>query len=505
MSKEDRTYIAIDLKSFFASVEAADRKLDPLAVNLVVADPSRTEKTICLAVSPALKAYGIPGRARLFEVVQKVKEVNAARLRAAGGSFTGRSFNAPELEDDKSLELDYIIAPPRMKLYLETSQKINSIYLKFIAPEDMLIYSVDEVFLDVTHYLSTYNMTAHELARHMIKEVLAATNITATAGIGSNMYLAKVAMDVTAKHIPADKDGVRIAELNEESYRKTLWNHRPLTDFWRVGPGTARKLMAHGMYTMGDVALCSVGDDKDYYNEDLLYKLFGVNAELLIDHAWGWEPCTVAEAKNYTPQSSSISSGQVLQEPYTAEKGRLVVREMADSVAMDLVEKNLVTDQVVLTIVYDIENLTDSERKKKYSGPVVKDHYGRQAPKPAHGSENLPRYTSSASTIADAAVRLYDRIVDGSMLVRRFYVVMEHVKNRDEALNAKKEYEQLTLFDDPEALEEAGKKEQKEYELQKAMLSVQKKYGKNAVLKGMNLEKGATAMERNAQIGGHRA
>ncbi len=507
MSKEDRTYIAIDLKSFFASVEAADRDLDPLTVNLVVADSSRTEKTICLAVSPALKAYGIPGRARLFEVVQKVKEVNAARLRAAGGAFSGRSFNAPELDADKTLELDYIVAPPRMKLYLDTSEKINSIYLKYVAPEDMLIYSVDEVFLDVTHYLDTYKMTAHELARRMIQDVLAETHITATAGIGTNMYLAKVAMDITAKHIPADKDGVRIAELNEESYRTSLWNHRPLTDFWRVGPGTAKKLKSHGMSTMGDVALCSTGDKGEYYNEDLLYKLFGVNAELLIDHAWGWEPCTIEDAKSYQPKSSSLSVGQVLQEAYTAEKGRLIAKEMADSLSQDLVAKELVTDQVVLTVIYDVDNLLDPARKKEYKGPIGKDYYGRLVPKPAHGSENLDGYTSSSSSITKAVELLYDRIVDNKLLVRKIYVVMEHIVDRDVKVEQESQYKQLSLTDITESEEKAEKeqKELKELELQKAMLGVQKKYGRNVILKGMNLEEGATARDRNKQIGGHKA
>lgn len=501
--------MAIDLKSFYASVEAVDRGYDPLSVNLVVADASRTEKTICLAVSPTLKAYGISGRARLFEVVQKVREINAVRLKAAGGSFSGKSVIAQEIDRDRTLELDYIAAPPRMKLYMDTSAKIYSIYLRYIAPEDMLVYSVDEVFLDVTEYLHTYGMTAHELTIKMIRDVLAETGITATAGIGTNMYLAKIAMDVTAKHMPADKDGVRIAELNEYTYRKTLWKHEPITDFWRVGPGTARRLYAHGMHNMFDVAKCSIGKEEDYYNEDLLYKIFGINAELLINHAWGWEPATIKSARSYRPANNSLSSGQVLKEPYSAEKGKLIVKEMTDLLVLDLVDKDLVTDQMVLTVVYDTENLTDPERRKRYKGPVVRDHYGREMPKYAHGTEHLEKQTSSTIMITDAVSRLYDRIINYDLLIRKVYVVADHVVRRSEMKSDEPEYRQLDLFTDNEELEKKKKedceKEEKELRLQKAVIAMQKKYGKNAVLKGMNLEEGAMTVERNSQIGGHKA
>ncbi len=508
MDDDGRIYAAIDLKSFYASVEAADRGLDPLGVNLVVADPTRTEKTICLAVSPSLKACGVSGRARLFEVVQKVKEVNNRRLREAGGSFRGKSFIDAELKTDRSLELDYIIASPRMQLYMDVSREIYSIYLKYVAPEDMFPYSVDEVFIDITHYLKTSGMNAREFTRTMIKDVLNTTGITATAGIGTNMYLAKIAMDITAKHMAADEDGVRIAWLDTLSYRKQLWTHRPLTDFWRVGRGTASKLSEYGINTMGDVALCSLGQDGDFYNEELLYRLFGINAELLIDHAWGKEPCTIAEIKAYRPAAKSVSQGQVLKEPYTAEKGKLIVREMADLLSLELTDKGLVTDKLVLTVIYDIENLEDPERRRNYKGPVEREHYGRLVPKHAHGTENLSHRTSSSRQIAEAAARLYDRIINYGLLIRKVYVAAENVLSFGEKEEEADKGKQLSVFDmlqDESERKAEEEKEAREFKLQKAVLAMQKKYGKNAVVKGMNLEEGAMTIERNSQIGGHKA
>lgn len=506
---KQKTYIACDLKSFYASVECRERGLDPMTTNLVVADVSRTEKTICLAVTPSLKAYGISGRARLFEVVQRVKEVNAQRQRLAPGRvFTGSSSDDTVLKASSELAVDYIAAPPRMALYMERSTQIYSIYLKYIAPEDLFAYSIDEVFMDVTNYLETYHLTARELAMKIILDVLETTGITATAGIGTNLYLAKVAMDIGAKHIPADKNGVRIAELDEMSYRRSLWTHRPLTDFWRVGKGYARKLEAHGMYTMGDVARCSAGGPKDYYNEALLYELFGVNAELLIDHSWGWEPATIADIKAYQPESSSIGSGQVLQCPYTFDKARLVIKEMADMLALELVDKGLVTDQIVLTVGYDIDNLKDANLRRSYHGEVTTDRYGRKIPKHAHGTENMGEYTSSTRKIIAAALALYDRIMDRNLLIRRMYLVANRVVG--EADTPKLEtVQQLDLFTDY-AAEQAKQEAEaaqlaKEKSIQKAMLSIKKKYGKNAILKGMNLEDGATARDRNGRIGGHKA
>lgn len=501
-----RTYIAIDLKSFYASVECVERGLNPLTTNLVVADKSRTEKTICLAVSPPLKAHGISGRARLFEVVQRVKEVNALRRRQAPGhKFTGKSAQAEELRESPELELDYIVAPPRMAYYLEYSTKIYQIYLKYVAPEDIHVYSIDEVFMDVTHYLKTYQKTPRQLAQQMIQDVLENTGITATAGIGTNMYLCKIAMDILAKHIIPDENGVRIASLDEISYRKLLWSHQPITDFWRVGAGYAKKLAAEGLYTMGDIARCSLGKGTDYYNEDLLYKMFGVNAELLIDHAWGYEPCTIAQVKAYKPSTNSISSGQVLQEPYDFDKAKLVVREMTDLLVLELVDKRLVTDQMVLTIGYDIDNLRD--QKIKYGGSVTTDRYGRKVPKHAHGTVNLPQKTSSTREIMEAVSGLYDRIVDPKLLVRRITVVAAKVI--DEADIPKQECIQMSLFEDYEAQEDKQQQDseakQKERNMQEALLKIKKKYGKNAVLRGMNFEEGATAKDRNRQIGGHRA
>ncbi len=502
-------YIAIDLKSFYASVECVERGLDPLKTNLVVADPSRTEKTICLAVSPSLKQYKIPGRARLFEVVQRVREVNAERQsNAPDRKFTGKSWFSRDLDANSSLELDYIVAPPRMALYMKYSSEIYKIYLKYVAPEDIHVYSVDEVFMEVTHYLKHYGLTAEELAKKMILDVFNATGITATAGIGTNLYLAKIAMDIEAKHIEPDENGVRIASLDEMSYRKKLWNHRPLTDFWRIGRGYQKKLEQYGMYTMGDVARCSLGSSKDIHNEDLLYRLFGVNAELLIDHAWGYEPCKMSDIKAYRPSTNSLSSGQVLKHPYDFEKAKLVVREMTELLVLDLVEKHLMTDQVVLTVGYDIENLTVAERSTAYQGEITTDRYGRKVPKQAHGTETLPGYTSSTEQIMEAVMKLFDRIVNPSLLVRRMYVVTCRLIT-EEAAKEKESFVQMDLFSDfalgDTKTEEQKEHEEKERRLQEAMISVKKKYGKNAILKGMNLSEGATTIERNGQIGGHKA
>ena len=504
-----RSYIAIDLKSFYASVECRERKLDPLTTNLVVADASRTEKTICLAVSPALKAYGIPGRVRLFEVVKRVREVNASRrAKAPGGRFTGASNDAVQLAGDSSLELDYVVAVPRMALYMKYSADIYNIYLKYIAPEDIHVYSIDEVFMDVTDYLNTYKLTPHELAMKIVREVLAETGITATAGIGTNMYLAKVAMDIVAKHIPEDKDGVRIAELDEMKYRRLLWAHEPITDFWRVGRGYGNKLAENGLYTMGDIARCSIGKSDDYYNEDLLYKLFGVNAELLIDHAWGWEPCTMQHIKAYKPENNSIGSGQVLQCPYEYEKAKLIVREMTELLVLDLVDKGMTTDQIVLTVGYDRENLKDEKRRNAYKGEVNLDYYGRVVPKHAHGSFNLEKHTSSTELIVNAAVSLYERITDKNLLVRRINITANHVVP-ETSVTKEREYEQLSLFTDYEERDrkerEENAKREEEKKMQQAVLEIQKKFGKNAILKGMNLSEGAMTKERNRQIGGHKA
>ena len=484
---DKRQYIAIDLKSFYASVECMERGLDPLKAKLVVADATRTSKTICLAVSPALKAYGIPGRPRLFEVEQKVKEVNAAH---------------PELH------LEYITAPPRMALYMEYSSRIYDVYLKYLAPEDIHVYSVDEIMADVTAYLDTYHMTARELVTKMIQDVYDTTGITATAGIGTNLYLCKVAMDIVAKHAQPDENGARIAMLDEMSYRKLLWDHRPITDFWRVGSGYAKKLAANGLYTMGDVARCSIGTETEFYNEDLLYGLFGVNAELLIDHAWGWEPCTMEQIKAYKPETNSLCSGQVLHCPYDFDKAKLVLREMTDMMVLDLVDKHLVTDQMVLTIGYDVENLLDAQRKKAYKGEITTDHYGRKVPKHAHGTVNLKGGTSSTKEIMEAVLGLYDRIVNQDLLVRRITITANHVV-AETLVKEKNAYEQLDLFTDYAALQNQRQKEEEEKEkernIQKALLSIKKRYGKNAILKGTNFCEGATAMDRNRQIGGHKA
>lgn len=496
----DKAYIAIDLKSFYASVECVDRGLDPLDANLVVADPTRTEKTICLAVSPSLKSHGIPGRARLFEVNQKVREVNAVRKQySPNRELSHESFYHSELMKDPSAKLAFITAPPRMAHYMEVSTQIYNVYLKYIAPEDIHVYSIDEVFIDATDYLKTYGMTARELAMKMVLDVLDTTGITATAGIGTNLYLCKIAMDIYAKHCEADKNGVRIAELDEMSYRKILWTHRPLTDFWRVGKGISKKLEAHGMYTMGDVARCSVGKETDYYNEELLYKLFGVNAELLIDHAWGWEPTEISDIKSYRPESSSLSSGQVLKEPYEFSKARLVLKEMADLLSLDLVSKRIVTDQIVLTVGYDVESVN-----KYFNGKTETDRYGRTVPKTAHSSENIGRYTSSTKLITQTAMTLFDRIVDKELLVRRMYIVANHIITEKDA-EKEREYVQLDLFTDIEKQAAEENELQKEKDMQNAILKIKNKYGKNAIVKGMNLQEGATAIERNGQIGGHKA
>lgn len=502
-----KTYFAIDLKSFYASVECMERGLDPMTTNLVVADKSRTEKTICLAVSPSLKAYGVSGRARLFEVIQRVEQVNRERQqKAPGRKLTSSSWDDTQVRASSAVALDYLVAPPRMRLYMEYSSRVYQVYLKYVAPEDIHVYSIDEVFIDATAYLNTYGLTPKELVRTMILDVQKTVGITAAGGIGTNLYLAKVAMDIEAKHIPPDENGVRIAELDEMSYRRSLWSHRPLTDFWRVGPGYAKKLESHGLYTMGDVARCSIGKPGYIHNEELLYKLFGVNAELLIDHAWGWEPCTIADIKAYKPESNSIGSGQVLQEPYTFEKARVVLREMADQLALDLVEKNLVTNQLVLTVGYDRESLQNPDIH--YRGEITTDRYGRSIPKHAHGTENLERYTSSSKVLMDAATALYERAVNQNLLVRRLYLTATRVIDEGEAPQPGA-LEQMDLFTDYQALEQKRAEENQELsrenQRQKAVLEIKKKFGKNAILKGISFTEGATGRERNGQVGGHKA
>ncbi len=562
--EEKRIYIAIDLKSFYASVECRERGLDPMDTNLVVADRSRTEKTICLAVSPALKSYKIPGRARLFEVVEAVKRVNAERERAlrqnhgygnryghtdasnttreytlmadgttkVAGTFAGSSVSAKELAERPDYELDYIAAPPRMALYMKYSAQIYNIYLRYIAPEDIHVYSIDEVFMDVTHYLKTYNMTPRQLAQKMIHDVLAEVGITATAGIGTNLFLCKVAMDIQAKHIPADENGVRIAELDEMTYRRMFWDHRPLTDFWRVGRGIAKKLEGVGLETMGDIARCSLGKDNEYHNEDLLYRMFGVNAELLIDHAWGWEPTTIEQIKAYKPENTSVGHGQVLHCPYTVAQARIVVKEMVEDVMLQLMDKHLVTQQLVLNVGYDITSLDPgSESAKVYKGEVSVDYYGRRVPKGAHGTATMRDEGNSTSDAMEAVLSLYDRIANPQLLVRRLNLAAINVRDEKEAEKARAQYHQMDLFDllgEPEepagvagirsgkedaapALSKAetdkalAEKREREKKMQQAMLDIKKKFGKNAIVKASDLQEGATAMERNAQIGGHKA
>ncbi len=505
----DRVYAAIDLKSFYASVECVERGLDPITTNLVVADDSRTEKTICLAVSPALKTFGIPGRPRLFEVVSRVRKLNADRqIKAPGRKLTGTSWNLNELLKDPSLGIDYITAVPRMSHYMRVSGEINAVYQQYIAPEDIHVYSIDEVFIDLTGYLKTYSLTPHELTVKLIHEVFSKTGITATAGIGTNLYLAKIAMDIVAKHAEPDSDGVRIAELDEMSYRQKLWNHRPITDFWRVGHGTADRLAEKGLYTMGDIAKCSLGKKPDYYTEELLYDLFGVNAELLIDHAWGWEPCTIADIKSYKSDSSSISSGQVLKCPYNFEDSKLIIREMAEDLVLELVREGLQTDQIVLNVSYDAENLSASDRAEKYSGPVKKDYYGRTVPKSAHGSANLSGYTASGKLITAAFMDLADRILDRKLLTRHIYVIFNHVLPEAQVPSAETVL-QPDLFSFSGNSEDSDEEDkaslEKEKRLQQSVIEIQHKFGKNSVFKGMSLLESSTHKERNEQIGGHRS
>ena len=489
----DKIYAAIDLKSFYASVECVERGLKPLTTNLVVADKSRTEKTICLAVSPSLKSYGISGRPRLFEVIQQVKKINAQRIKdAPEHKFIGQSFHNEKLSDPV-VALGYITASPRMKLYMEYSTKIYKVYLRYFAPEDIHVYSIDEIMCDVTDYLNTYGMTAKELVSKIIRDIYDTMGMTATAGIGTNLYLCKVAMDILAKHVEPDHNGVRIAELNEISYRHLLWTHQPITDFWRVGQGYAKKLSSHGIYNMGDVARCSIGKEKEYYNEELLYKLFGINAELLIDHAWGYEPCTIADIKNYKPEEKSIGSGQVLTCAYSTDKAKIVVLEMAEQISYDLFEKGLTAKQAILTVGYDRESLI----RTNYKGEVKTDHYGRKIPKHAHGTENFPNATASLKIISDTVSKLYDRIIDKKLLVRRITLSVGKVHSKQDV-----EYQQLNLFTDYAALK---KEQEKEKKLQESLLSIKKKYGKNAILRGISYEEGATTIERNEQIGGHKA
>ena len=496
-NEESKIYVAIDLKSFYASVECKERGLDPITTNLVVADSSRTEKTICLAVSPALKAYGIPGRARLFEVVQKVKEINIYRKRKAiNRTFTGSSYSDIELKNNKNLELSYIIAPPRMAYYMKYSSKIYNIYLKYFSSDDIYVYSIDEVFIDVTHYLKTYNMGAKELVTKVIQDVYQTTGITATAGIGTNLYLCKIAMDIVAKHVNPDKNGVRIAGLDEITYRKLLWSHRPLTDFWRVGKGYAKRLEEHGMYTMGDVAKMSVK------NEELLYKLFGVNAELLIDHAWGWENVTIESIKAYRPATNSICSGQVLHCPYNYENTKLIVKEMTELLALDLVEKGLVTNQIVLEIGYDVDNLKNQAISSQYNGEITTDKYGRKVPKHAHGTINIDHQTSSSKVLTEHIIKLYEQIINKQLLVRRINITVNNVVNENMVKNSN--YEQINLFVDYKEVSKKREKEEAEKEIQKAMINIKSKYGQNAIIKGMNLQKEGTTIERNGQIGGHK-
>lgn len=501
--QQGRTYIAIDLKSFYASVECVERGLNPLTTNLVVADASRTEKTICLAVSPSLKKYGISGRARLFEVIQHVAQVNnERRIRLAGKSFTGKSVSDDELNSNPDLELDYIIAMPRMAHYIKYSTRIYEIYLKYVSENDIHIYSIDEVFMDVTNYLEYYKMSAHQLAMTIIREVLGQTGITATAGIGTNMYLCKIAMDIVAKHIPADKDGVRIAELDEMTYRRKLWDHQPLTDFWRVGRGIAQKLEKYGIRTMGQIARYSID------REELFYRLFGVNAELLIDHAWGWEPCTIDMVKAYRPENNSLCNGQVLSHAYDYKKARIVLMEMADAASLDLLDKHLVTDQLVLTVGYDTSSMADPYIMKAYQGEIKTDRYGRKVPKHAHGTANLKHFTSSSSIISKTATELYDRIVDHNLMIRRLSLTTNHVINEKQA-KIKATSVELDLFTENEQndreTQEENNRLKKERRIQKTLLEIKKKYGKNTILKGLNFEDGATARLRNNQIGGHKA
>ncbi len=497
----NRVYACIDLKSFYASVECVERNLNPLTTNLVVADNTRTEKTICLAVTPSLKQYGLSGRSRLFEVVQKVKEINKERSSKVNGCFTSKSYNDIELKNNPSLQLDYIVAPPRMKLYMKYSNDIYNVYLKYISEEDIYVYSIDEVFIDITNYLKMYNMKPKELITKIIQDVYKTTGITATGGIGSNMYLAKIAMDIVAKHVKENSEGVRIAELDEISYREKLWEHTPLTDFWRVGKGIAKKLEDNNMYTMGDIALCSIN------NENKLFKLFGVNAELLIDHAWGWEPCTIKDVKKYKPSSTSLSSGQVLHEPYDYKKTKLIVKEMTELLTLDMVEKHYVTDQIVLTIGYDTSNLENKKIIDKYNGEIKKDHYGRLVPKDAHGTIRLDHKTSSTTVIMKNIIKLYDKIINPILLTRRINIAVCNLVKEDKT-DVITTYKQFDIFTNTEEedkqIEKDLENEKIERNIQRTILDIKNKYGKNAILKGINLEEGATTIERNKQVGGHK-
>lgn len=497
----NRIYMCIDLKSFYASVECVERNLNPLTTNIVVADESRTDKTVCLAVTPSLKKYGIGGRARLYEVRQKVDKINKERRKKINHNFTGKSYDDIDLTNNQRLELDFIIAPPRMKYYMKYSTQIYQIYLKYLAPEDIYVYSIDEVFCDITNYLKLYKTTPRNLVTKIIQDVYESTGITATAGIGTNMYLAKIAMDIVAKHVKANNQGVRIAGLDEITYRKKLWNHKPLTDFWRVGKGIAAKLEQNNMYTMGDVAEMSIN------NENLLFKLFGVNAELLIDHAWGWEPCTIEDVKSYKPTSTSLSSGQVLHEPYNYEKTRLIVMEMAELLTLDMVEKHFVTDQIVLTIGYDIENLTNNKIRSLYVGEIATDHYGRKVPKPAHGTIRLEYKTSSTKIISDELMKLFKKIVNPILLTRRINISVCNLEQEDK-VQQKVQYKQFDLFSDIEQeskkFEQSLEDEKDERKIQRTIIEIKNKYGKNSILKGMNLMDGGTTIERNGQVGGHK-
>ena len=495
-------YLAIDLKSFYASVECIERHLNPMNTNLVVADNSRTEKTICLAVSPALKSLGVPGRPRLFEVNEKVRQLNSfRRAKLNGKHLTEKSYILSELQKNQDLAIDFIIAPPRMAHYIKYSTDILNVYLKYIAPEDIHVYSIDEVLIDISHYLKTYGLSPMELCQKMVKDVYTTTGITATAGIGTNLYLAKIAMDIVAKKMPADKNGVRIAYLDEQLYREKLWTHQPLTDFWRVGKGYAKKLEQEGLYTMGDIALCSTGSKSSYYNEELLYKLFGINAELLIDHAWGYEPCTIEQIKAYRPSKHSICCGQVLHTPYTTEKGEIVIKEMADSIALDLTAKSLVTDQLVLTIGYDRSNLDAPETRSKIDKIRI-DHYGRQVPEHSHGTIHLNGHTSLSNEIINKATELYRRIVKPQLLIRRFSLTADNTLAANQTDVAT--VTQLSLFDEPVDPQVQAKRDKVD-KLQHTVIDIKKRFGKNSLLRGLNYEDGATGRERNAQIGGHKA
>lgn len=494
----NRIYACIDLKSFYASVECRDRNLEPITTNLVVADKSRTEKTICLAVTPALKKYGLSGRSRLYEVVQKVKSINYERKsKLKHRRFLGKSFDEIELDTHPEYELDYIVAPPRMSLYIKYSTKIYSIYLKYISSDDIFVYSIDEVFCDITDYVKIYNLSPRQLITKILCDVYKETGITATAGIGTNMYLAKVAMDIVAKHMDPDINGTRIACIDEVKYRKLLWNHKPITDFWRVGRGYSSKLEKYNIHTMGDIARCSME------REELLYKLFGINAEILIDHSWGYEPCTIKDVKEYKPSSNSLSVGQVLHEPYEFSKTKIIIEEMAEDLSLQLVSRNLLTKKIVLTIGYDIENITNSSIN--YTGEIVKDMYGRDIPKHAHGTITLNHNTSSTKLIVEKTLELFYKIMDKNLLTRRINI-SANVKAEDKILD-KNIYHQFDIFSCSDDTDNKNKieieKEKDELKLQKTMLNLKYKYGKNSIVKALDLSEGATTMSRNRQIGGH--